>query len=358
MLLEGRSGSTTGLRPAPADACGALALLAGTVAFARAAQAQLTGGPEHPPFDAVAHRLGHALFPWSGFLPLAFIALLSPPARHGPIAFAREEAARAVVLAAAVAAFAVHALDGRRVVPFLAPAILAAALALAARDVDRRRTVPSAGLRDATVARAAAIVAALLTALLARDLIDVPDRALAAVVPLRAGSPLVSSGTWVRAAAVIFSSVLVLTSFDHPRPPVRWSAPYLAWLRAIVQTWDGRLATGLCAVEATLGGLAIFAVRRPALGAIPRSFELHAFWAFPVAIVAAVWVPLAARDGLEALRRCARLPRGGAVIGAGTLAGALLAGGHYPALLGQLATRAATPASAPHQIDRGSSRDR
>ena len=62
---------------------------------------------------------------------------------------------------------------------------------------------------------------------------------------------------------------------------------------------------------------------------------------FPLAVIAAVWVPLAARDLFHAVRRRAGLPRGGAVIAAGATAGAMLAFGHYPALLGHLSPREA-----------------
>jgi hypothetical protein len=81
--------------------------------------------------------------------------------------------------------------------------------------------------------------------------------------------------------------------------------------------------------------------RAAPLGAVPRALALHAFWAVPVAIVSVVWIPLAARDALQELRRRASLPRGGAVIGAGAAVGALLAWGYYPELLGRLSPREA-----------------
>ena len=335
-------------RDVVAGVVGAGALLGGGVAAATAVRAGLGSAP-HVMFDEVAHRLGHGLFPWSGLLPFAFLALLAPPARRGVFASRREEAARVLVLAGSVTALAAHAVAAPAV-PFTAPAILAAALALAARDLDRiRRAGHGAGLRDATVARAAGLAAALLTLLLARDLVDVPDRALASILPLRAGSPLVAGGAWVRAAAVVFAGVLALAAFDRARRVAggwaSWGAPYLAWPEALRRGWDGRLATGLVVVEAMLVSLAASLLFRPAkaapLGAVPRLLALHAFWAVPLATLAAVWIPLAARDALQAVRRYARLPRGGAVVVAGAAAGALLAWGHYPELLGRLSPREA-----------------
>ena len=282
------------------------------------------------------HRLGHGLFPWSGLLPLAAVALLSPPSRRGHDACAREEAARTLVLVGAAVAFGAHALaGGHGLVPFTAPAIPAAALALAARDLDRRsRADGHGGLRDATTARAVTVAAALLTALLARDLLDVPGRALAAVLPGLPGSSgaaAVAGGPWLRVAAIVAVSVPVLVAFDRARPAAPWHALYLAWPRAIAGLWDGHLATALCGLQAMLTSLTLVITLRPArvahLGALPRSLVLHAVWALPLATIAVVWGPLAARDAIQALRRCAHLPRGGAVVGAAALAGAVLAWG-------------------------------
>jgi hypothetical protein len=338
-VLLGRRGQ------AIADACGALSLLAGGAAAVVAFRAG-AGGGAHPAFDAVLHRLGHALFPWSALLPVAFVALLAPPSRRSALAAAREEAGRTVVLAGAVTAFAAHALGsaGHDAVPFTAPAILAAGLAIAARDLDR----PGRGwLRDPGTARAAGIAAALLTALLARDLLDAPDRALSSIVPLRAGAPLASGGGWVRAAAVVFGVAVALAPFGV-RPADRdrtWTAPYLAWPHALQLLGGGGLVLGLCTIEATLVSLSLSLVLRPAkaaaLGELLRVAARHGFWVFPLAVMGVVWVPLAARDAFDGLRRLARLPRGGVVIGAGTLAGALLAWGHYPTLLGHLSPREA-----------------
>ncbi len=323
-----------------ADVSGAIALLVGSAAFVVGLRQGL-GGAAHPAFDAVFHRLGHSLFPWSGLLPLTFIALLSPPARRGPLAAAREEAGRAVILAGQVSAFAAHALGsgGHDTLPFTSPAVLAAALAIAARDLDRRG--PD-GLRDRTAARAACLTAALLTVLLARDLIEVPDRALASIVPLRAGAPLVSGGGWVRAAAIVFAAAVALVAFEGGGARI---AAYLEWPRVIARLWSGRLLVGLAAVEATLVSITLSLAFRPAraaaIGELPRLAAWHGLWVFPLAVIAVAWVPRAARDVFHGLRRRAHLPRGGAVIVAGAIAGSMLAFGHYPALLGHLSPREA-----------------
>jgi hypothetical protein len=162
-----------GARDTLADVTGTASLLTGAIAVVLALRAA-PPATSHPLFDAVYHRLGHALFPWSALLPLAFVALLA----NSP---ARGEHARASVLACAVAAFAAHTLgiDGRDTVPFSGPAILAAGLAIAARDLDRLRSGGALGasLRDRVAARAATLAAALLVILLARDLAAEPARA-------------------------------------------------------------------------------------------------------------------------------------------------------------------------------------
>jgi hypothetical protein len=332
-------------REAVADLAGVLALSAGGVAFAIGAR-EVAGSAAHPAFDAVFHRVGHAIFPWSGLLPVAFVALLSGPARRGAWAAAREEAGRALVLAGSVSAFAAHALGhaGRDTLPFTSPAVLAAAVAIAARDLDRRG---GEGLRDVSAARAGGVAAAVLTALIARDLIDAPDRALASIVPLRAGASLASGGGWVRVAAIVAGGVLALAAFDRPRAAraASMADAYLAWPRALARVFGGKLLVGLAAVEAALVSLGLTLALRPAraaaLGELPRLVGRHGFWVLPIAVIAAVWGPLLLRDTLHGLRRRLGLPRGGTVIVGAAAAGAMLAFGHYPAILGHLSPREA-----------------
>jgi hypothetical protein len=343
-------------RPAPldpvADAAGALSLLAGVAAAGLALRHGLSG--EHAPFDAVLQRLGHGLFPWSGLFPLAAVALISPPLRGGSTAAQREEAARVVVLAgASVALVACSIAGGRDPAPFTTPAIPAAAIALAARDLDRRaREERHGGLRDATAARTAALAAAILVALLAHDLLDAPERALAGFAPSKPGAPLVPAAAWLGAAAMLAVTVPLLAAFDRPRRAVPWHAPYVAWSRTLASAFGGYLAVGLCFVQAALSSLALTVALRPAraaqLGPLVRTLALHAAWLFPIAVVAVAWLPLAARDALHGLRRCARIPRGGAVVGAFALAGALLTWGFVPALLSH-----ASPAAARSEVGHG-----
>src|SRR6185437_15867922 len=148
-------------------------------------------------------------------------------------------------LAGAAVAFGAHAIaGGRDLVAFTAPAIPAAAIALAARDLDRRgRADAGGGLRDATAARAVALAAALLTALLARDLLDAPERVLATLAPTQpAHAHATVGGIWVPVAASLVAAVVVLASFDRTRAATPWHAPYLAWPRVLACAFRGYLA--------------------------------------------------------------------------------------------------------------------
>jgi hypothetical protein len=332
-----------------ADACGALALLTGASAAAISVP-EIGKATSHAPFDAVLHRLGHGAFPWSALLPLVLLALLAPSPRRGIVAAARDDAARALVVACAVTAAAAHALsaDGRVAAPFLAPAVLAAAVAIALRDLDRAgapSAAPREGLRDGVAARAAGVASALFVALLAHDLLSEPARALAPIVPLRAGAAIAAPGRVLLVASSALAVVLALVAFDvgGRRATTTTRDRYLAWPRALLATFGGRLATALTAVEATLVSAALALALRPEraakLGELVRVALRHAWWAFPLVVLGVAWVPLLARDAVRALRRRAGLPRGGAVLVTGALAGAGLAWGHFPALLGTLSPR-------------------
>jgi hypothetical protein len=250
-----------------------------------------------------------------------------------------------------VAAFAAHALgtEGRDAVPFTAPAVVAAAIAVAARDLDRQREgALSGGLRDATAARVATLAAAILALLLVHDLASEPARALASIVPVRPGSAAGVDAAPVRVAGLLFATALAVTAYDAPPKTEPLVDRYLAWPRALARTWHGNLGTALMATEAALMSLALVTFVRPEraapFGEILRATVRHAWWAVPVLVLAVAWVPMAARDAAHAARRCARLPRGASLIVAGTLTGAVLAWGYYPALLGQASAREALAA--------------
>ena len=235
-------------RDALANACGALSLVAGTLAAVLSLARSATAAT-HPTFDVVLHHLGHSLFPWSGLLPLTWLALLSPPSRHGALAVARDQAARVVVLTGAAVSFGAHTLVGvdQAAPPFTAPVLLAAALAIAARDLDRRGA-PSlrAGLRHPHAARLAALSAALLTALLARDLLDVPALQLGPLPRLLAKHAL-----WALPLTLATLAALPLAARDA-----------LHALRRRTRISRGQAVVGTVALTAALLGWG----RHPALG--------------------------------------------------------------------------------------------
>jgi hypothetical protein len=327
-----------------ADATAMLALATGLGAAVVASRGAAISST-HPFFDAVIHRVGHGLFPWSAVLPAAFVALVAGGDRGRG-----DDAARSVVLATSVTAFAAQAvgLDDHPAVPFSSPA----AIAIAARDLDRvgvpRGAPLLAGLRDRTASRVALLSGALFVLLLGHDLQLEPARALASVAPLRAGATFSGSRSLL-AATVVFATVTALAPFSaetRGAPREGHVDRYRAWPRVVLELWGGRLGTAVVAVEATFVSTALAALRPRALpmSDLARTGALWAWLLFPIALVGVVWVPLFARDAVDALRRLAKLPLGATIVAAGGLSGATLAWGHYPALLGHLSPRAALAA--------------
>lgn len=93
---------------------------------------------KYPTFDALVGHLGHALAPWSAFLPFALGRLLLPPrAFQGTVT--RESSLRVALLVGVSVIFAAHSLMAPRteLVVFTAPALLAAACGVALRDLER-----------------------------------------------------------------------------------------------------------------------------------------------------------------------------------------------------------------------------
>lgn len=318
------------------DILGVVSLVAGVVAAVVGAPKDLLGA-QHASFDAVLHRLGHALFPWSGLLPLAFVALVS--SSRPVVSGSRGDGLRAASLGVIVVAFAAHGFGPpAEFVPFIAPAPLAAMVALALREIDRTEAGSAgAGLADPLAARAAAIVAAILVIVLAHDLQTEPARALAAIVAPRPGAAVGPGSPWLRVAEFSFAGVLGLVGFEGARDLSELRALLVGSSRALLEVWRGHLATAMIAVEASLVSLSLSVAlgsSRLTANESVRQVARFGFWAFPLSVLAVTSVPILLATGFHAVRRLARLSRGETIAAAGACAGALLAFGYYPALLG------------------------
>jgi hypothetical protein len=174
----GRSADVVG------DVVGAVSLLAGAGVAAVAVRviastetkdmnlwvgALLHTPSKYPTFDVTIASIGHALAPWSAFLPFALGRLfLAPPGRTGPVA-EREGLARSAVLLGATAALVAHGYVAARtdLIAFCGPALCAVACAIAIRDFER----------GAGASMAVGLGTLLIAAVLHHDFHELPEKA-------------------------------------------------------------------------------------------------------------------------------------------------------------------------------------
>ena len=332
---------------------GALAALVGTRALFAAVPGQfsvLVGTSvavqaKFPTFDFVLHWLGHSLFPWSAFLPLAVGRLFRPPPRSTAAAERREQSLRLTLLVGSAIAFGAYAMLSARVghIPFGAPAVLAAIAAVAVRDFER----------GAPASRAVAVACAIFAVLMMRDYLLFPEKGLSAFAVANATLPDSFKET---ASRVVLLSTLVFVAIvflawmesDDEADSAFDRKAYAAWPRTIARAWDGNLLFASVVVEAALAGLAllvwlgvrVFHWKAIAMIGVPmRNAAMNAFWVLPVAVVVGVWAMMAARDAFRAAMRALGLTRGLATVAAGVLVGLLFGFWYYPALAAQLSPK-------------------
>ncbi len=346
------------------DACGTALL--GTGLFAAALGARLLAraidAPERyfmwlgfgmerpaarPTFDAVIGQLGHGLFPWSAFLPVALARVTSRPAAATPVA--REDGLRASCLVSA--ALGLFAWGGvatdAGLMPFGPVAALAVLVALALADLDR----------GAPASRAAGMTGVALLVLLLADFMNEPDKAFVPFVVEGAHFPESFKGAGhgyflagSALAALGFFAALLERDADDGEPFAR--RDYLAWLETLRDLWRGNLLFGACVLEAGLLGFVGFDLlgeRVPALARFAASSQAtrelgRVAWLVVPLLAALPLATLALRDSVRWLERARRRSRRGgwlpprsmlAALG-GVACGAGLSLGYYPALTAQL----------------------
>ncbi len=307
--------------------------------------------PTEATFDLVVRQLGHALFPWSAFLPFAIGRMLRAPVEAPREAQSRELGLRTALLVGAAVAYGAFALIAPvgGAIPFAGPALLAGMAALAVLDFER----------GAPPSRALALGCLMLGLVLLADLRHEPDRALAVFGVDRPQFPKsfeVAGGRRLIVVLAAFAGLVGLTWFeDQPRDPEHRP---LAWGRAQGQLyrasfgelgaiWNGNLLFGLVVVEAALVGLGamIFLGKRAAWAPVeklPRNFAdigLNLWWAVPTIGVLTPLLLILLRDAFRVLVAETRASRASF-----TLVAALVAGGaqgfwYYPALAAQLSPK-------------------
>lgn len=268
---------------------------------------------KYPTFDFMVGHLGPALAPWSAFAPFALGRLFARPTGRAGAALDRESAGRAGVLLAAAIAFVAHGWLASRtdLVPFVAPAALAAAAGIALRDYERGGP-PSLAVGVGT---------AVLLGLLHHDFHKMPEKAFHAFGLVLTTFP---EGFKDRAyvlwsvSLVGFAGLLLLTFLEResdrtPFAPRR----YLKTLLGLRDAWDGMLALAYFAgvAGASLAGLGLWAGTRykwtwiPQLGLQFRELVANAWWILAIVPLAAifgalfwcdVWIWAFGRRGAEA----------------------------------------------------------
>jgi hypothetical protein len=315
--------------------------------------AQVISQARFPTFDLVIHNLGHALFPWSAFIPFAVGRLFREPPVPGGMdkgateadaaARARESHARLLLLTGAAVAFGVYTLAAPRVgyLAFGAPALLAAVAAVSIRDFER----------GAPPSRAIGVGVAVLMALFLRDYNMFPEKGLSAFAvtnPTFPDSFKDKASDLILAGAGAYVLIFFFAWFEKQNSPSFAWSDYRAWPRALLHAWEGNLFLLLAALElglivtgaAVFLGLHVFHWKQIAqLGMSSRVLFLNAFWILPPVIVLVVWIIMAIRDQFRWFFAKSGISRGSAAAFAGVAVGAVLSFVYYPALAAQLSPK-------------------
>ncbi len=362
-----------GRGPTLGDLVGAAALVLGVAAAAQGALvlasssageplpralgvALLKKPPVESTFDLTLRQLGHALFPWSAFLPFAVGRLFRAPAadRAGEGVSShldREAGVRIALIVTSALAYGAFALLAPHAgaLPFSGPALLAAIAALAIRDLER----------GAPSSRALAVGCAVLAFVLYRDLVTSPDRALSVFSVDKPVFPKSFEGEAASAMHFVllaFAGLVSLTWFEEQ--PRELDRSFGAWARRLLdevhagaaelaRIWNGNLLFLLIVIEAALVGVGamLFVGKRIGWGTVARmpnhlaAYGMNAWWALPMLLAASPVLLLVARDAFRHAVARASVPRAVGTPLAGLVAGFALSFWYYPALAAQLSPK-------------------
>jgi hypothetical protein len=312
-------------------------------------------GQKFPTFDAVALQLGHTLFPWSAFLPLAIGRLLAPPPGIAGPSLAREQRLRMLLIVGAGLSYAALGWVAPRtgMQPFAGVGLVAAMGALVLLDFER----------GAHASRALAVASSLLAVLFYTDFSRMPEKAMSVFGVTTASFPesfREPGGHLLLGATALFIALLLLSLVDgHDAYPDQASKPAWARLTAAEETWAilnelnevwaGNLSFLAVMLEAMLAGIGalIFVSDRlqwrltftGTLSAGLKTALVNAWWAVPVALGAGLFALLTLRHLFRLALGRTRSERAWVAAAAGVLAGLVLSLGYYPALASQLSPK-------------------
>ncbi len=302
-------------------------------------------------FDRTLRHLGHAIFPWSAFIPLAVGRLFRAPEGLDDEATRRETGLRLALLVGVAVAFAVYAFAAPYAVfvPFSAVALLAGIAAVVVADFDR----------GAPPSRSIAVGTLLLAFVLYRDMQLEPSRVFSVFEVDKPSFPKSfedKATSLMRLSMLSFAGLVGIAWFESsaPRLPAAfkvWLDDFFASFRRSVETfvsiWNGNLLFGLVVIEAALVGLGLMLFVGSRFGwastqKLPKNFVefgLNLWWALPLVAVAIFSLLVIVRDAFRLLFTKTRMPRGAGVLFGALVAGAVLSFGYFPALAAQVSPK-------------------
>jgi hypothetical protein len=308
--------------------------------------ATIVAQPKFPTFDFVIHYLGHALLPWSAFIPFAAGRLFRSPTPQQAAdedAENRSSAARLLVLVSSTVAFGVYSVMAPRVgyIAFGAPALLAAIAAIAIVDFDE----------GAPASPALAVGVAVFVGLFLRDYNMFPEKGFSAFAVNAPSFPeafKARAETLILACSFIFAFIVFFAWLEEERRPWFRLGDYLNWPRIIGRVLGSKLVWLAAVLELglVLAGIAGYIGLHVthskwllALGLRERVALLNAFWVAPALVLLPVWGVMAVRDGFRLFFDKTRMSRGMATVIAGLACGGVLSFVYYPALAAQLSPK-------------------
>jgi 4-amino-4-deoxy-L-arabinose transferase-like glycosyltransferase len=299
----------------------------------------------YPTFESVIHQLGHALFPWSAFIPLAVGRVLGAPHGVSGPAQERETALRVTLLIVSALAFGAYATLTPKlgVLPFSAVFALAAICGIALRDFER----------GAPGSRVAAMGFTALLVLFYYDFKNFPEKGLSAFVVESPRFPdsFKKPGDRFLKASLGVAVTLFFASFAEQTDPKakRFElAEYLRWPKALRTLWAGNLWFVFLVAEAALCGYAVLAYAShvhfhwkqfQTLGPVPRLVAQVGWIALPLVTFLLPPLVMLARDAARIFYLYVPVSRAaGATLGI-VLGGLTLSFGYYPALAAQISPK-------------------
>jgi hypothetical protein len=296
------------------DVVGGVSLAAGAFVAAMAVRAVAAEGkdldlwagtvfhlqPKYPTYDFYVGAIGHAMAPWSAFLPFALGRVLFAAPRESSSVEERESLGRIAVLVGAAVAFVAHAYLAARtdLVAFSGPVVCAAACAIALRDFER----------GAPASIAVGLGTLVIAAVLHHDFHEIPDKAYQAFGVAGAAFPEGFKATalnlwWVALGGFALCCLLTWIERDAEREPFD-PASYAKVLRTLREVYDGHLVFVYFAVVAglSLAALVVLIGTRthahwlPQMSLTIKDIVQNAWWAVAAVPPAALFGLLFACD--------------------------------------------------------------